>query len=198
MGHKETVSNRYTKYLSRALSNFSCTNEGLYYSQITDFSLKEFVMARRDHCERNHSVSCGESKSLIAAAEQLNESGIVPLKILFTAHFLAPNAKYKSDRAIRRMMQMPVVIFPVQRQGGQTLYVTELNPAVSYTKLGEFLKPLSDFKHPTSQVPNISRETLKIVCDFTSSEKDKQLINYAVTCPDKLRGWRMEYQISCR
>ena len=159
MGHKETVSNRYTKYLSHIYSNFARTNEGLYYSQTTDLSLKKFVMARRDHCERNQSVPCGECKSLIAAAEQLNESGIVPLQSLFKSHFLAPNVKYKPDKAIRKVMQLPVVIFPVQRQGGQTLYVRELDPAVNYAKLGEFLKSLSDFKHPNSQVANISRET---------------------------------------
>lgn len=133
MGHKETVSHRYTKYLSCKLSDFACTKEGLYHSQITDLSLKEFVMARRDHCQRNHSVSCGECKSLIAAAEQIDESGIVPLRSLFTSHFLAPNVKYKSDKAIRRMMQLPVAIFPVEMQRGQkTLFVTELNAAVNY------------------------------------------------------------------
>ena len=70
----------------------------------------------------------------------------------------------------------------MQRQGGQILYATELNSAVNYAKLHEFLMSLSDFKHSTSQVPNISRETLKIVCDLALSDKDKQLIKYAVCC----------------
>lgn len=199
MGHKETVSHRYTKYLSCKLSDFACTKEGLYHSQITDLSLKEFVMARRDHCQRNHSVSCGECKSLIAAAEQIDESGIVPLRSLFTSHFLAPNVKYKSDKAIRRMMQLPVAIFPMEMQRGQkTLFVTKLNAAVNYGKLGEFLKTVSDFKDPTTQVPNISRETLKIVCDLASSEKDKQLIKYAVCCSSNIstESARKAYGIS--
>lgn len=33
-----------------------------------------------------------------------------------------------------------------------------------------------------TQFPIISRETLKIVCDLASSEKDKKLIKYAVSC----------------
>ena len=144
-------------------------------------SLKEFVIARRDHSEKNHSVSCKECNSLIAAAEQINGNGIVPLKSLFTSHFLATNAKYKSDKAIRRITQLPVVIFPVETQRAQKkLLVTEQHTTVNYEKVGDFLKTLLESKPYTAQFPSISRETLKIVCDLASSEKDKKLIKYAV------------------
>ena len=39
---------------------------------------------------------------------------------------------------------------------------------------------------PLTQVPNISRGTLKIVFDLASSEKDKQLIKYAVCCTSNM------------
>lgn len=98
-------------------------------------------MARADHCERNHRVSCKECTNLTDAAKQIDDSGIVPLRSLFAFHFLSPGAKYKSDKALRRILQLPVAIFPMELQKGQkTLFVTELNTAVNYEKLGEFLK----------------------------------------------------------
>ena len=76
--------------------------------------------------------------------------------------------------------QLPVAIFPMELQKGQKkLFVTELNTAVNYEKL-EFLKTVST--DCNTQLPIISRETLKIVCDLASSEKDKRLIKYAVNC----------------
>lgn len=68
------------------------------------------------------------------------------------------------------------------QKGQKTLFVTELNTAVNYEKLGEFLKTVSVSTDCNTQFPIISRETLKIVCDLASSEKDKRLIKYAVSC----------------
>lgn len=183
MGHKENAVLRYSKYLSCTLSDVTRTEDGIYYSLITDLTLKEFIVARADHCERNHRVSCKECTNLTDAAKQIDDSGIVPLRSLFASHFLSPGAKYKSDKALRRILQLPVAIFPMELQKGQkTLFVTELNTAVNYEKLGEFLKTVSVSTDCNTQFPIISRETLKIVCDLASSEKDKRLIKYAVSC----------------
>ena len=165
----------YNKYLSCSLSNVSIKN-GLYCSLITDLSLNEIMIARNYHCETNHLGSCIECGRLISAAKQINDSDIVPLKTLFTSHFLAPNAKYKSDKAIRRILQLPVVIFPVEIQRGQKkLLVTQQHTTVNYEKVGDFLKTLLEYKPNTAQIPSISKETLKVICDLASSEKDKRL-----------------------
>ena len=176
----ETLSLRYNKYLSCNLSNVSNKN-GVYCSQITDLSLNEFMIARNSHCEKNHLGSCSECSKLISAAKQVNDNGIVPLKTLFTSHFLSPNAKYKSDKAIRRIIQLPVVIFPLQIHNGQKkLFVTEQHTTVNYEKVGGFVKTLLESKPHTAPIPRISKETLKVICDLASPEKDKRLIKYAV------------------
>lgn len=183
VGHKENAVLRYSKYLPCTLSNVARTKDGIYYSLITDLTLKEFIVAREDHCERNHLVSCKECTNLTDAAKQIDDSGIVPLRSLFASHFLSPGAKYKSDKAIRRILQLPVAIFPLELQKGQKkLFVTEVNTAVNYEKLGEFLRTVSVSTDCNTQFPIISRETLKIVCDLASSEKDKRLIKYALSC----------------
>ncbi len=41
-------------------------------------------------------------------------------------------------------------------------------------------KTLLESKPNTAQIPSISKETLKVICDLSSSEKDKRLIKYAV------------------
>lgn len=183
MRHKENAVLRYFKYLPCTLSDVAHTKDGIYYSLITDLTLKEFIVAREDHCERNHLVSCKECTNLTDAVKQIDDSGIVPLRSLFASHFLSQGAKYKSDKAIRRILQLLVAIFPLELQKGQIkLFVTELNTAVNYEKLGEFLRTVSVSTDCNTQFPIISRETLKIVCDLASSEKDKRLIKYAVSC----------------
>ena len=183
VGHKENAVLRYSKYLPCTLSDVARTKDGIHYSLITDLTLKEFIVAREDHCARNHLVSCKECTNLTDAAKQIDDSGIVPLRSLFASHFLSPGAKYKSDKAIRRILQLPVAIFSLELQKGQKkLFVTELNTAVNYEKLGEFLRTVSVSTDCNTQFPITSRETLKIVCDLASSEKDKRLIKYAVSC----------------
>lgn len=119
VGHKENAVLRYSKYLPCTLSDVARTKDGIYYSLITDLTLKEFIVAREDHCERNHLVSCKECTNLTDAAKQIDDSGIVPLRSLFASHFLSPGAKYKSDKAIRRILQLPVAIFSLELQKGQ-------------------------------------------------------------------------------
>ncbi len=159
VGHIETLTLHYNEYLSCSLSNVSIKNR-LYCSLITDLSLNKFMIARNYHCEKNHFGSCIEFGRLISAGKQINDSGIVPLKTLFTFHFLAPNAKYKSDKAIRRILQLPVVIFPVEIQRGQKkLLVKEQHTTVNCEKVGDFLKTMLESKPNTVQIPSISKET---------------------------------------
>ena len=106
------------------------SSEGRYISMIEHVSLKEFVLIRRVFCEKHHlAKTCQECSKLISAAQTILEKGITLLKDVFVKHFLKDSSKYKTDKAIRRLVQLPVAIIPIYSKTNKstTLYVTEKN-----------------------------------------------------------------------
>ncbi len=144
----------------------------LYLSHISDISLEEFVTGREMYCQKIHNqLSCQQCSSLITFAKDLSKHGLVPLSESFRKCF---DCEYKSDKAIRRLMQLPVAVFRIKDK----LYVAENRPDMNYTRFVKFLNMLV----PTELMQKgISRENLKILCELASSEKDKKLIRVAAT-----------------
>lgn len=141
-------------------------------SHIRDLSLAEFIVARKEYCRIKHSQSkCNLCAPLITFANELLEHGVVPLSECFRKIF---SQEYKSEKAIRRIMQLPIVVFRVN----QKLFVAEYSPDMNYEKFMKFFNLLVPDK---TMAKGISRETLKMLCDLSSSEKDKKLIRFAAS-----------------
>ena len=118
---------------------------------------------------------------------------MVKLQTAFEKYFLKQGSKYKTDKAVKRLMQLPVVAFPVKEHERVTLYVTEsegLNCSKVQTLVQNLLEMLK--KH----VSDFDKSTLSLICDLATSEVDKKLIRYTAlistgissTQPRKLYG----------
>lgn len=73
---------------------------------------------------------------LIEVAKQVEIQGVGSLKSLFCSQF--GSKAYKSDKAIRRFMQLPVVVLKLKG----TLYVMEYSPYTEYDKLQTLIEKL--------------------------------------------------------
>ena len=168
----EELYKKYTKYLRRNLTDGVKKSDDLYLSHISDLSLKEFVAGREMYCQKIHNqLNCRQCTSLITFAKELSKHGLVPLSESFRKCF---DCKYKSDKAIRRLMQLPIAVFRIKDK----LYVAENRSDMNFTR---FVKFLSMLVPAESMQKGISRENLKILCELASSEKDKKLIRIAAT-----------------
>ena len=91
-------------------------------------SLEEYITYRFEYCKRYHREHCSECILLINMASHIAQEGIVKVSEVYRRQF--PEANYQSDKAVRRLLQLPCVIF---KQGN--LYVTELRPELHYKTL---------------------------------------------------------------
>ena len=82
-------------------------------------------------CETNQKFC--NCKALINCAITVLNVGIISLSQVFRNNF--PNVTYHSFNAIRRLIQMPIVLFPVCGQ----LYIMEKVQGLSYSHLSKFL-----------------------------------------------------------
>ena len=81
----------------------------------------------------------------------------VPLAEGYKKHF---RTQYKSDKAIRQIMQLPVVVFRLREK----LFVTEFRSDMNYDKFVQFINMLV----PESVLSKgLSKESLKLLCDLT-------------------------------
>ena len=152
----------------------SCQVENsLYISKLNSFTLVEFVSFRRRHCQQHHSVSCKECSILIEIANYIKDKGIVKVSDLY--HKFFPGNKYKSDKAVRRLLQLPVAIFALERYLGSRLHVTEYCPSVDYKRLVHWINKLI----VPEQVQGLDKSTLTALCKLASSDKDRTLLKFA-------------------
>ena len=138
------------------------------------FTLVEFVSFRTRYCQQHHSVSCKECYVLIEIANYIQDKGIVKVSDLY--HKFFPSNKYKSDKAVRRLLQLPVAIFALERSLGSQLHVTEYCPSVDYKRLMHWINKLV----APEQVPGLDKNTLTALCKLASSDKDRTLLKFAV------------------
>ena len=86
---------------------------GVYISPLpTDFSLEDFVTVRHCYCSIFHikleDIHCKECSGLVDFARLVQEKGIVELSSTNKACF--PHLTYKSEQAVRNLMQLPVAV----------------------------------------------------------------------------------------
>ncbi|CAB4005888.1 Hypothetical predicted protein [Paramuricea clavata] len=133
-------------------------------------SLAEFIVAVKRHCSDIHSDRiCVTCKPVVIAANEIAKKGIVPLSALYRQCF---GTVYKSDKAIRRIIQLPVIIFRSFNQ----LFVTAFVDRVDYTKLVQCVYKYIPQKTMSS---GVDKDSLQLMCELASSEKDRKLIRVA-------------------
>lgn len=110
---------------------------------VKDLNLEEFIFLLKCYCSLYHQPGCVKCRSVLNASLCLIKQGIVPLATLYREHF---NCKYKSDKAIRRIIQLPVVIFRAFEQ----LFVTEFVNGVDFSKLSDVVSKFVPAKRKTS------------------------------------------------
>ena len=170
--HEQRCLDKYAKYVKQNLTDRCKVTEYMYVTHLKDIKLNEYVVAVKKYCSIFHvAQECSKCELILKVAGDLMNSGIVPLPALYRKHF---RSTYKSDKAIRRVIQLPVVIF---RAFGQ-LFVTEYVEDVDFTKLASCVSHFVPEKGLTS---GMSRESLKVLCELASSEKERRLIRVAAS-----------------
>lgn len=125
---------------------------------------------------------CSQCLPLIQLANEILEHGICQVSNLFQTLF--PNVKYQSDKAIRKLMQLPVVIFELELQGpgSQKLFVAERYSGMNYLSFSkvvqQFLLLRNMGKSDRNITANMPKESLLLLCNLASSEADRLLIKY--------------------
>ena len=95
---------------------------------MTAVSLEPYQTNRAESCTRYHNEKCTECSALNKMASHILQEGIVKVCDLYKRQF--PSHKYQSDKAVRRLMQLPVVIFKQE-----FLFVTAYRPMLDYRKM---------------------------------------------------------------
>ena len=120
------------RYLSHVKVNKSAEQpgRGIYLSRICDMTLTEFILARKLYCKMQVHFrweECTQCLPLIKLANEISGHGLCQVSSLFKNLF--SSNRYRSEKAVRKLMQLPVAVFELEipGKGSQRLFVTELN-----------------------------------------------------------------------
>lgn len=172
------VQNCLSKFRKNAKQNLTVgrkLNADTFVTCIKDMTLDEYSVAVKRYCNDCHRVrSCSKCKPVLEAINEIGEKGIVPLSTVYRKCF---GSVYKSDKAVRRIIQLPVIIFRCFDQ----LFVTEYVDGLDFTKLASCV---AKYVPQNCLSSGIDKENLKLLCELASSEKDRRLIRVA-SCQGK-------------
>ena len=155
------------KYVKKNLTEGRKLNDNMYVTCIKDMSLAEYIVAVKQHCHDIHGdKTCDKCKSVVMASKEIAEKGIVPLSALYRQCF---GSLYKADKAIRRVIQLPVIIF-------RSFNVTEFVDRVDFLRLTQCI---SKYIPQQKLSTGINKESLQLLCELASTEKDRRLIRVA-------------------
>jgi len=111
-------------------------SKGIYLSNVKNLNLSEFILARKLYCKFQGHGNCWKDckicSQLINLANTISEEGICQVSTIFRKLF---NQIYQSDKAIRKLMHLPVAVFEMKLHGpgSQRRFVAELQPDMNYT-----------------------------------------------------------------
>lgn len=152
---------------------------GVYISPLpVDFSLDDFVTVRPCYCSIFHKLEntdCKECSGLVDFARQVQDRGIVELASTYQACF--PHLKYRSEQAVRKLMQIPVAVVQMKlgNAGSQKLFAIENVPDLNAQRFKALAQTLLPKPSPNS---GITKATLRDLCKLASTESDRLLIKY--------------------
>lgn len=139
-------------------------------------SIDEFVSFRLKYCQQHHCSSCKECCVLVEIAKNIVEEGICKVSSLY--HKFFPDSKYKSDKAVRRLLKLPVAMFQVDSQAGDPpLYVTGYYPCIDYKRLVYWINKLKVLS--PGHISGLHKNTLSALCKLATSDKDRCLLKFA-------------------
>ena len=102
--------------------------------------------------------------------------GVVDLPTIYRKHF----GSYEWDKAMRRTVQLPVVIFCVQLggSGNKISYVTNFQVNIDYKKYVDWYGRM--FSISNKEKFQLNSSQLKAICKLATTESGQLLIKYAV------------------
>lgn len=179
----------YERYLFYVNSNLSqqadhYSGENVYLSSVNDLTLDQFIVVRKWYCKLHHkdvtSKNCIKCQQLIDLAVIIRDKGFCELSALYRQLF--PSLKYQSDKASRKLMQLPVAIFKLKLNGpgSQKLYVCEIRQMVDYKAFSQLCETVLSSNSSQKQGKGLTREALDVLCNLASTESDRCLIKYSV------------------
>jgi len=180
---------KYLKYTRIPLGSKELykISDGMYISKFKELSVNEYILCREQYCKKLHDVeggvpACSQCRGLVNTAKEIQGNGMVKVSDTFKKHF--SGIKYSSEKAVRKFMSLPVVIFELGEacKGTQTLYMIEQRSGIDYIKYVDLIK--SGNSTVETRYPHvIDKDKLRALCELASTEKDRKLIKYAM-CAD--------------
>ncbi|XP_072163624.1 uncharacterized protein [Diadema setosum] len=150
-----------------ALAEKFTRKNGIYYSALCDIHLEDFIILKTKYCSSHHCQPCSRCSAILKIGQMVHDSGIISLKELYCA---TTSAVYKTDKALRLCMQLPLVAFAVGQK--KVMYVAEHCSNFDYQKMITHLRTM-----PSEKI-HLSKEDMKQICSMASSETDQALIKY--------------------
>jgi hypothetical protein len=165
----------YTLFKASGVGKDYKITDGIYVSPLNNFTLDDFVIVRQLFCSGRHTNGCLECSRLLEFARLVKDGGII--EFAATYRTIYPHLVYKSDLAVRKMMQAPLCVFKMATMGhvSEKLYVTEKIASVDYSSFITLTKKVWQTQKPST---TLDKTALKELCNLASSEKDKLLIKY--------------------
>lgn len=179
MGRQQEILLAYIKHFSTKVQQPKKYSENLYITNLHSLSLQEYITARSLICKAEHSA-CTECSSMLQIATNITANGHCRLSDSFKKAF--PSVTYKTELARRKVLQMPLVCIRLKEPNGHLIwYLFEYIEGTDYHHFSNFVQTVVAVKSSFEvNKPSIQKEEVKGLLQLAQSDKERELIRYAI------------------
>ena len=138
--------------------------------------MKEYITTRTIICETRHKTPCSTCTPLLNIAKSVISNRQIQLLNAFKLAY--PTQTYKTDIALARLLQMPLVSIKPCLQ--KVWFLVKLVEGIDYVKFVSLLDALFSTRTGAVMSPSISQSELNAVLTLAQSDRKRQLIRYSV------------------
>ena len=155
--------------------------DGVSVSTVSNISLSEDVVVRREYCSLTHAQPCPDCCRMIQVATIILEHNFCKLHQAF--EIVSPTVKYSASRAITKLLQMPLVSVRIgsASSGVSFTILLERFLGTDYVKMASLLNQMAEHSVKDSESrQSMERPFVKMLLNLAQSPRERECLRVAI------------------
>ena len=171
----------YLEHLNRHSPHTHRIADGLYVSTLSSLTLSENVSVRKEYCSLSHTQPCTDCYRMLQVATVILDQTFCKHHQAF--EIVSPTVKYSSNRAITKLLQMPLVSVRIGCASSGTSFtlLLEMFSGTDYLKMVSLLNQIAEMPvEGTRGSEKMDRPFVKMLLNLAQSPCERECLSVAI------------------
>ena len=170
----------YLKHIANRSGHAHRIADGVSVSTLDCLSLPEYIVVQTEYCSGIHKQPCSDCQRMLQVARIILDENFCRLRQGF--EIVSPTAAYTSDRAITKLLRMPLVAVRIgsQKSGMAFTILMEKFQGTDYKKMALLLNKIGEISRMKSKEQSVDRPFVQMLLGLAQSSRERACLRVAI------------------